>query len=303
MKDEVLVLVGPTAVGKTKLSIALAKEFNGEIISADSRQVYRGLDIGSGKITRTEMDGIPHHLLDVADPKEVFSVADYVRLGRAAIADILNRKKLPLVVGGTGFYVDALLGNISIPEVPADETLRAELRGQSLEELNTKLQKLDPEKAKTIDTKNPVRIVRAIEIATALGTVPPSQSEKLYRVAHIGLTLPQEKLQERIHARLLARMEAGMLEEAVRLHAEGLSWERMEELGLEYRSMARHLQGKISYEEMLAELESEIRHYAKRQTTWFKRNKDIRWFAPEETASIMEAIKIFLAENDQGKTL
>ena len=288
MKEKVLVVLGPTAVGKTSISIEIAKALGGEVVSADSRQVYTGLDIGSGKVTPAEMDGIPHHLIDIANPEEIFSVSDYLHLGRKALNDILTRKKVPIVVGGTGFYIDALIGTVSLPGVPADPSLRFQLSGFSLEKLNEELKKLDPERAKTIDTKNPVRLMRAIEIARVLGVVPPIQPEKLYDTAYIGLTLPSEELGRKIHNRLLGRLQAGMLEEAVQLHAHGLSWERMESLGLEYRYMARHLQGHISYEEMISQLELEIRHYAKRQMTWFKRNKDIVWFNPAQKQEMLD---------------
>ncbi|MES2014824.1 MAG: tRNA (adenosine(37)-N6)-dimethylallyltransferase MiaA [Patescibacteria group bacterium] len=287
MERKVIVIAGPTAAGKTGLSIEIAKTLGGEIVSADSRQVYRGLNLGTGKITPQEMEGIPHHLLDVADPKDTFSASDFVRLGRGAIDDILKRGKVPIIVGGTGFYIDALLGSISLPEVPADPAFRFQLSGFSLEELNAKIKKLDPEKAKTIDTKNPVRLIRAIEIARALGAVPPSAPEKIYDTLFIGLTLPQEELKTRIHTRLLGRVEEGMLEEAKSLHAKGLSFERMEELGLEYRYMARHLNGDMTQGEMLESLEKEIVQYAKRQITWLKRNKDIHWFRPEQKEEIL----------------
>ncbi|TSD06271.1 MAG: tRNA dimethylallyltransferase [Parcubacteria group bacterium Greene0714_7] len=294
MKEKIIVILGPTAVGKTSISIEIAKALDGEVVSADSRQVYRGLDIGSGKVTPPEMDGVPHHLIDIANPEEVFSVSDYLHLGRQALSDILTRKKVPVVVGGTGFYIDALLGTISLPNVPADQDLRTKLSGFSLEELNAELQNLDPERIKTIDTKNPVRLIRAIEIARVLGATPPSHSEKLYDIAYIGLTLPSEELGRKIHNRLFERLQAGMLEETIRLHAHGLSWERMESLGLEYRYMARHLQGHISYEEMIAQLELEIRHYAKRQMTWFKRNKNIVWFNPAQKQEILDHLIKFI---------
>lgn len=297
MKEKIIVILGPTAVGKTSISIEIAKALDGEVVSADSRQVYRGLNIGSGKVTPSEMDGVPHHLIDIANPEEIFSVSDYLHLGRQALSDILTRKKVPVVVGGTGFYIDALLGTISLPNVPADQDLRTKLSGFSLEELNAELQNLDPERIKTIDTKNPVRLIRAIEIARALGATPPSYSEKLYDIAYIGLTLPSEELGRKIHNRLLERLQTGMLEEAVQLHAHGLSWERMESLGLEYRYMARHLQAHISYEEMIAQLELEIRHYAKRQMTWFKRNKNIDWFSPEQKQEILALTKNFTSPN------
>lgn len=276
-KPKILVIVGPTASGKTSLSIKLAKEQNGEVISADSRQVYRGLDLGTGKVTQEEMDGVPHHLLDIADPKEIYTAADFVRDGRAAIADIISRGKLPIIVGGTFFYTDALLGRIVTPEVPPNPLLRAELEKLSAPELFEKLQALDPERAEHIDEHNPRRLERAIEIALALGKVPQLPTEEIYDARILGIKIDQETLHKNIHTRLLARLDAGMIDEVKRLHEKGLSYERMEDLGLEYRYIARHLKDELSYEEMVAILETRIRQFAKRQMTWLKRDKSIEW--------------------------
>lgn len=277
-KPLVLVVLGPTASGKSTLAVELGREFAGEVISADSRQVYRGLDIGSGKITQAEMAGIPHHLLDVAEPGETFTVADYQKLAREKIAEILKRGRLPIICGGTGFYIQSLVDNLALPEVPPDEILRARLLTLSTDELFEKLKTLDPKRAKTIDRNNPHRLIRAIEIATALGQAPPlSPDASPYRFLQIGLNPEPEVLRQKIHDRLLARLESGMIEEAEKLHARGLSWERMETLGLEYRYLARLLQNKITREEFVKELELAIWHYAKRQLTWFKRDQTIHW--------------------------
>lgn len=294
MKPTVIVVLGPTAVGKTSLSIELAKQVNGEIVSADSRQVYKGLDIGSGKVTPEEMQGVPHHLLDVANPKDVYTAADFVKEGREAIADILGRGKVPIIVGGTGFYIDALVGHTALADVPPNEELRNKLHNLSLEELQTKLEELDPDTLDRMDSENPVRLMRGIEIATALGKVELKVSEPVYDVFWIGLTLPMEDIKEKIQARLLARLDQGMLEEAKKLHREGLSFERMEELGLEYRYMARHLQNKITYDGMVETIQKESEKYVKRQMTWFKRNKDINWMSPKEVAQVIALTKDFL---------
>lgn len=294
MKHTVVVVVGPTASGKTALAIEIAKRYNGEVISADSRQVYEGLDIGTGKVTKEEMSGVPHHLIDVANPEDVFSAEDFVRLGREAIENIVERNKLPIIAGGTGFYIDALLGTISLPKVPTDEGFRFEVSGLSLEELNNKLKEIDPERAETIDTHNRIRIVRALEIARALGSVPRGVTESLYNTFFIGITIPLPELKEKIKTRLSARMNAGMLEEAKKLHREGLSYERMEALGLEYRYLARYLQGTLSYEDMLKELEKEIMRYAKRQMTWFKKNQSIHWLQAEQAGEALREVERFL---------
>ncbi len=272
-----IVILGQTATGKSAYAVALAQEINAEIISADSRQVYKGLNLGTGKVTKKEMGGIPHHLLDVANPSQQFSVANYQELTKKAIEKIHKKNKIPILVGGTGFYIDAVIHDTKLPEVPPNATLRKKLAKLSTERLFAMLKKIDPLRAQTIDTKNPVRLIRAIEIAKALGHVPRVITTNKYPVIKIGIMLPDEVLKERIHTRLLDRLTQGMLREATRLHRDGLSWRRMEELGLEYRYMARHLQGKITHNQMLQQLENEIWKYAKRQKTWFKRDKEIIW--------------------------
>lgn len=282
---KVLVIVGPTASGKTDLSIRLAKKFKGEIISADSRQVYRGLNIGTGKITRKEMFGIPHHLLDVADPKKSFSVSQYKTLSEEALEKISAKDKLPILVGGTGFYIDTLTGKVSLPDVPANPKLRAKLDKLSLEKLFSLLKKKDPRRAKNVDPHNKVRLIRALEIIEALGKVPETKTipNKNYQFIYIGLK--PNNLEEKIRQRLIKRLP-GMIKEARKLKTEGLSYKRMNELGLEYRFLALYLQNKLTKEEMVEKLEIAIRQYARRQMGWFKRNKKIRWFRPEEYREI-----------------
>jgi tRNA dimethylallyltransferase len=286
---KIIVVCGPTATGKSDYAVELAKklaglnhadsvvgrtsqsEVLGEIISADSRQVYRGMDIGSGKITSEEMQGIPHHLLDVADPKEVFSVTQYQSLATQAIEDIIARGHTPIITGGTGLYIDAIVCGTIFPAVPPNKELREELQKLSLEELSQKLEILDPRRFALVDQKNKVRLIRAIEIATALGSVPETIQNPQYDVEWHYRDFPDEVLKERIHIRLFARIRDGMIEEVQRLHNEGVSWERLESLGLEYRYLALYLQNKLDKETMLKELEMAIWHYAKRQRTWFKK--------------------------------
>jgi tRNA dimethylallyltransferase len=274
----VIVVLGPTATGKSDLAVTLAKRLNGEVISADSRQVYKGLNLGTGKITKREMQGVPHHLLDVASPKKQFSVADFVRHGEKAIEHILKKQKVPIICGGTGFYISALLGEVSMPNVPPNKVLREKLSTLSTEALFAKLKKKDPKRALTIDKDNPVRLIRALEVVEALGAVPmPQQQPSSYSVIKIGIDFPDAVLKERILKRLGLRLKKGMLKEAETLHAHGLSYKRMEALGLEYRFMARLLQKKISKEIFKEQLLNEIWHYAKRQRTWFKKDKTIHW--------------------------
>lgn len=275
---KVIVIVGPTASGKTSLSIKLAKKLNGEVISADSRQVYKGLDIGTGKITRKEMKGIKHHLLDVADPKKVFSVTDYVRLAEKAIEEIHSRGKIPIICGGTGFYIQALVDGLILPEVVPNTSLRKRLEKKDLPQLLNILKKLDKRRFETIDQNNPRRIIRAIEIATTLGKIPLLKTNSKYDPKFIGISLPKKILQRRIHKRLIDRLKAGMINEVKKLHANGLSWKRMEELGLEYRYISRYLKNGCDTS-LLKELEIAINQYAKRQMTWFKKDKRIEWYS------------------------
>lgn len=275
---KILVILGQTATGKSDLAVKLAKKINGEIISADSRQVYKGLDIGSGKVTKKEMDGIPHHLLDVASPKRKFSVAQYQKLTEKKIKKIISRKHVPIICGGTGFYIDSITNGTIFPEVPPNQKLRKQLNKKSTEELFKILKKLDSKRTENIESKNKVRLIRAIEITKTLGKVPPFKKKPSpYTFIKIGLYLPPEKLKEKIEKRLLKRIKAGMVKEVKDLHANGLSWKRLEELGLEYRYVALYLQGKLTKKEMVEKLKTEIFRFAKRQMRWFKRDKEIEW--------------------------
>jgi tRNA dimethylallyltransferase len=324
--QKVLVVCGPTATGKSALAVELARRFCGEIISADSRQIYRGLNIGTGKITAREMQGVPHHLLDVADPRgnrlpggnlhsgnlrsdNRFSVEDFKRIAQERIAEIAARGHLPILCGGTGFYIQAVVDNITLPDAPPNPRLRKQLEKIAIKKngsarLFTLLEKLDRQRALTIDRHNTRRVIRAIEIATALGKVPPIKTstktgvatERLrpYEPIFIGIDLPTDELRKRIHTRLLARLKRGMIAEARRLHTLpptgiGLSWKRMNELGLEYRYLALFLQGKApcrTRAELMEKLSTEIWRYARRQKTWFKRDARIKWFAPDDQQAI-----------------
>ena len=272
--------MGPTASGKSSLGVWLAKRIQGEscgaeIISADSRQVYKGLDIGTGKVTKKEMGGIKHHLLDVASPKKQFTVDDFVRLAERAHSNILQNDRMTIVVGGTGLYVDMLLGRMAYPNVPPNNKLRRQLEQRTTKQLFAQLQKLDPRRAATIEPGHKRRLIRAIEIAKAIGQSPIPHPDQKYDVLWLGLN--PKNLQKNIRIRLFARIRAGMVREAKKLHAAGLSYKRMEELGLEYRYLALLLQKKLTKQEFEVQLERAIRQYAKRQARWFRRNKDIRW--------------------------
>jgi tRNA dimethylallyltransferase len=291
---KIIAIVGPTAVGKSDLAVDMALLHGGEVISADSRQVYTGMDIGTGKITTGEMKGVPHHLLDIVNPKKVYDVEIFKKDAEKAVAEIIGKNKLPIIAGGTGFYIDAFISGETFPNVPANQKLRAQLAKKSAEVLMREITRLDPRRAKNLDPYNKVRIIRAIEIARTLGKVPKVKRTKRYETLWIGLTLDTEKLRENIHKRLQKRMNAGMIREVSNLHKKGVSWKRLYDLGLEYRYVALYIQKKITKQEMLAQLEQEIVHYAKRQMQWFKRNTEIKWFAPGENTKISREIKKFL---------
>lgn len=298
-KPKIIVILGPTASGKSDIAVKLAEKFNGEVISADSRQVYKGLDIGTGKITKKEMRGIKHHLLDVANPKRQFTAAQFVKLTNEAIGEILKKNKVPIICGGTAFYIDALLGDKQIPEVEPNWKLRKQLENKTVTELFLMLQKLDPERAANIDPQNPRRLVRAIEICKALGQVPRFQisndkSQNNFSILKIGIKPEEKEIKERIYKRLVARVKKGMVKEAERLHQKGLSWKRMLELGLEYKYLALLSQNKLSKTEFIEQLNTAIWHYAKRQLTWWKRDKSINWFKPGEFGKIEKLAKRFL---------
>lgn len=281
--NKLIVILGPTASGKTDLSIKLAKKFNGEVVSADSRQVYKGLDIGSGKITEKEMQGIPHYLLDIANPKTRFTVVQYQKLALKAIKKIQKKNKIPFLVGGTGFYIQSIVDAIIIPEVKPDWKLRKKLEKKSNEELFSMLKKLDPRRAESIDKSNPRRLIRALEITLKTGSpIPPisrgSRATANFEVLEIGVKKSPEELKKLIHNRLIKRLKNNVLiNEVKKLRASGLSWKRLEEFGLEYRFVAQYLQNKIAYQEMIDKIQKESERFVKRQMTWFKRDKRIHW--------------------------
>ena len=287
-QDKLVVILGPTATGKTKLAVKLAQKYNGEIISADSRQVFRGMDIGTGKDLKDYKAKkiIKHHLIDIISPRTNFNVAKYQQLAYSAINDVLKRGKLPFLVGGTGLYIDAVLKGYIFNEIKnkkggiESRTIRNKLDRLSLPQLLTSLKKIDPATYGTIDRKNRRRVQRALEIYYETGRPKSAQPESAppgYEILIIGIKFPLAKIYQKIDSRLESRIKEGMVAEIRRLRRRRVSWKRLDEFGLEYRYVSRYLRGQLSYERMLEELKQAIHHFAKRQLTWFKRNKDIIW--------------------------
>ncbi len=281
-----LVILGPTASGKTHVAVQAARRLNGEIISADSRQVYRGLDIGSGK-DLAEYGSTPHHLIDITEPGREYSLFDFVRDFTAAYAAILDRNNLPILAGGTGLYLDAVLRNYRLVPVAEDPQLRQALAPLSLDQLRQRLMALRPELHNTTDLDDRARLVRAIEIAEGErrgDSSPLALPPMIPRV--YGLRWPRAVLRERITRRLRERLDQGMIEEVANLHASGVPWETLEFFGLEYRFVAWHLQGRLSRNDLFQQLNSAIHQFAKRQETWFRRMERqgvaIRWLDGEQ---------------------
>ena len=289
-KPKLLILVGPTASGKTGLAVELAKKFNGEVISADSRQVYRGLDIGTAKTTKEEMAGVPHHLIDVADPEETYTAANFVQDSQAAVADITKRSKLPIIAGGTFFYVDALLGRTSLPEVPPNPELREYLETKSAKELYATLQNKDSRRAATIEPDNKRRLVRALEIAHELDYVPsPTKTEPPFDYLIIGIEADKETLRDKFKQRAEAWLKAGFLKEIEGLLESGLSRERLLEIGFEYRLGLELLDKELTVEEFAQKFIEKNWQYARKQMSWLKRDEDIKWFSKDDPEIFREA--------------
>lgn len=346
-------IVGPTSSGKSELAVFLAKKFNGEIISVDSRQIYKGMDLGTGKVAgkwlaskkRTYAKvrknppsyfykGIRHYLIDYVSPTRQYSVARFQRDAKKAIANILKQGKLPILCGGTAHWIDAIVFEQNIPEVKPNKKLRESLEKKSVEELYEQLQKLDPVRATTIDQQNPRRLIRALEIVMTTGkpvppliSIPSAAEESVnlkkidpstprvhssvgmtqHQTLWLGIKTDQDELYKKIEKRLKQRFKQGMIKEVERLHKGtlplfskegargsskiGLSWKKLEGFGLEYKFIAQYLQQKITYEEMFTQLLFAIKHYSKRQLTWWKRNKEINWFNVNDKQKILIATK------------
>ena len=291
-KPKIIVILGQTATGKSDFAVEVAKKINGEIISADSRQVYKRMNLGTGKVTKKEMGGIPHFMLDVISPKnKTFSASQFQKMANKKIKEILDKKNIPIVCGGTGYYIDSLINSLPFPEVLPNKKLRRELETKDATELFGILKKIDKNRAKNIDAKNKVRLIRAIEIAQELGEVPKlKKTKKEFETIKIGLAFPDNELKRRIYERLIKRIKKGMIKEIEKLHEDGVSWKKLESFGLEYRYVSFYLQKKMTKEEMIEKLFSAIWHFAKRQKTWFKRDKEIIWINPSKKKDINTAL-------------
>jgi tRNA dimethylallyltransferase len=282
---KIVVVLGPTASGKSDLSVQLAKKFNGEIVSADSRQVYKGMDVGTGKITKREMQRVPHHLLDVANPKRRFSVSQYKILAEKTIEKIIKEEKLPIICGGTAFYIKALVDGIVIPEVSPDWQFRKKLERENNEELYLKLLKFDPLRANNIDKDNKRRLIRALEIIEKTKEkIPKTKIKKLYSPLFLGMKISQEELNKKIDKRLKKRLDQKMVNEVKRLRNSGISFKRLEEFGLEYKWISFYLQEKITYEKAVESLSTDIKKFSKRQMVWWKHDKRIKWIEKYDEA-------------------
>ncbi len=348
---KIIVLLGPTASGKTDLGIVLAKQFDGEVVSADSRQVYKYMDVGTGKpngewkhpslilpserggqsntplpLSRGEfymVDGVAHHVMDFVEPNEDFTLAHFKKMAEEKIEDILERGKLPIVVGGTGLYIWSIVDNLDMPAVAPDLELRAELEKKSLEEQVQILMDKDPETAKKIDLKNPRRVLRALEVCLDSGqsfVEQRKQNPPKYDVLQIGLDWPREEIYERIERRIDGQIKDAWVEEVKgiieRLDSPVLSrgndeekhpslpspqrgedndvWKLPSMSGIGYKQLGEYLRGERTLEEIIKDIKQKTRNYAKRQMTWFKRDKRIRWIEKVDVSEAIRLVKEFI---------
>ena len=312
-KEKVIVLIGPTAVGKTSTSISLAKRFDGEVISGDSMQIYKRMDIGTAKIKEEEMEGVPHHLIDIKNPEDSFSVAEFQNLVRKKISDIHSRGKIPLIVGGTGLYIQSVLYDYQFTETPGDEhyraKLEAELEKHGADRLHHKLVKVDPVSAGNIHPNNTRRVIRALEVFHCTGKTmseyQSSQTHELqYDVALIGLTMDRGKLYERINLRVDLMIQDGLLEEVKALYDGGLrNVQSVQAIG--YKELYDFFEGTVSLETAIENLKQNSRRYAKRQLTWFRNKMDVAWYDMTEESlhsKNIEDISEFIAGKLQLKS-
>ena len=310
-KNPMIILTGPTAVGKTDLSIQLAKAMNGEIISADSMQVYRHMDIGSAKVTPEEMDGVPHHLIDVLEPEEEFNVVVFQKLAKEALTGIYERGHIPIIVGGTGFYIQALLYDIDFTENDGDTAIRRELeklaQTQGAGCLHQMLQEIDPESAAAIHQNNVKRVIRAIEFYRQTGkkislhNEQEREKQSPYQFLYYVLDTDRKTLYERIDRRVDRMMEHGLVDEVKHLADMGCTRDMVSMQGLGYKEILDYLSGEIPLEEAVYILKRDTRHFAKRQITWFKRERDVRWLELEQFQNDRKKVLEHILDEIEGE--
>ena len=312
-KKPMIILTGPTAVGKTDLSIQLAKAINGEIISADSMQVYRHMDIGSAKVTPEEMDGVPHHLIDVLEPEEEFNVVVFQKLAKEALTGIYERGHIPIIVGGTGFYIQALLYDIDFTENDGDTAIRRELeklaQTQGAGCLHQMLQEIDPESAAAIHQNNVKRVIRAIEFYRQTGkkislhNEQEREKQSPYQFLYYVLDTDRKTLYERIDRRVDRMMEHGLVDEVKHLADMGCTRDMVSMQGLGYKEILDYLSGEIPLEEAVYILKRDTRHFAKRQITWFKRERDVRWLELEQFQNDRKKVLEHILDEIEGEEI
>ncbi|MBQ5699384.1 MAG: tRNA (adenosine(37)-N6)-dimethylallyltransferase MiaA [Lachnospiraceae bacterium] len=307
MKQPLIILTGPTASGKTALSVELAKRIGGEIISADSMQVYRYMDVGSAKVTVEEMDGVPHHLIDVLDPQDSFNVVTFQEMAKEAMKKIYANGHIPIVAGGTGFYIQALLYDIDFTDNDGDMEYRRQLeelaKEQGAEVLHSMLKEVDPPSAEAIHANNVKRVIRALEFYKKTGqrisdhNEEERQKESPYNFAYYVLNMDRATLYDRIDLRVDKMIEAGLEEEVKQLKAMGCTRDMVSMQGLGYKEILDYLNGELSLEEAVYILKRDTRHFAKRQLTWFKREKDVTWVTQENFGFDREKILNWMTED------
>lgn len=305
-KEKLVVLLGPTSVGKTKMSIDLATRFNGEIISGDSMQIYRGMDIGTAKIQKDEMMGVPHHLIDIKNPDETFSVAEFQNLVREKTTEIRNRNRLPMIVGGTGLYIQSVIYDYNFTEIPGSQKVReqltAELKQDGVEKLYGMLQSIDKNAADKIHPNNHRRVIRALEIYITTGKTmseyeAAQTSELRYDVALIGLTMERERLYTRINQRVDEMIASGLIQEAKQFYDQGLIHAQSTQ-AIGYKELFDYFSGAVTLEDAVENLKQNTRRFAKRQLTWFQNKMDVQWYdltEPDSYEKNLEKISKFLA--------
>ena len=307
MKQPLIILTGPTASGKTALSVELAKRIGGEIISADSMQVYRYMDVGSAKVTTEEMDGVPHHLIDVLDPQDSFNVVTFQEMAKEAMKKIYANGHIPIVAGGTGFYIQALLYDIDFTDNDGDMEYRHHLeelaKEQGAEVLHSMLKEVDPPSAEAIHANNVKRVIRALEFYKKTGqrisdhNEEERQKESPYNFAYYVLNMDRATLYDRIDLRVDKMIEAGLEEEVKQLKGMGCTRDMVSMQGLGYKEILDYLNGELSLEEAVYILKRDTRHFAKRQLTWFKREKDVTWVTQENFEFDREKILNWMTED------